>query len=740
MLETITLKKVATYNEIGVQICDLRKINFMYGANGSGKTTISKLVDKPSDLKFDSCSLVWRGGLPLRALVYNKEFREANFGKGKIGGVFTLGQATKEEIEAIQKMQTELEEIKEKGFKKKEALDILTNTKLDFENEYKENAWIDIYKEYEDDFKEAFKGVMQKEPFKARILNEYHTNKVSLNTYDELKEKAETIFGEVPITKQLISEIDFKRILEIETDKIWNKKIIGKTDVEIAVLIQKLSLNDWVNEGRNYLQEDETCPFCQQKTITESFKKQLEDYFDESFTNDTKLVKGHTEEYNRLASNLINILQQIENTQKQDLETKLNTETFSAYLKTLSSQFISNKEILNNKIKEPSRSVDLISVKEQLDNLKGLINDANKAIVDHNKIVSNFTIEKANLIKGIWRYLAEENKLKIQAYEKKSNGLQRGLDALGRQLQNLRDSHIALNKKIKAANKNVTSVQPSVDEINKTLKSYGFTNFEIVPSKEEKNQYQIHREDGTIAESTLSEGEITFITFLYFIQLAKGSKEQETITEERILVIDDPISSLDSNVLFVVSSLIKSIIKAIKRGEGNIKQLILLTHNVYFHKEVSFIDGRTPENGDTVYWILRRNNNVSEIQQFGMKNPINTSYGLLWQELKTKSNAGITTQNIMRRIIENYFKILGKYGDDELINSFITLPEQEICRSLICWINDGSHNIPEDLYVEHMETTIDKYFEVFKKIFIQTGHVEHYNMMMGPDYEMAKTV
>jgi wobble nucleotide-excising tRNase len=213
--------------------------------------------------------------------------------------------------------------------------------------------------------------------------------------------------------------------------------------------------------------------------------------------------------------------------------------------------------------------------------------------------------------------------------------------------------------------------------------------------------------------------------------LAKGSTKQETITEERILVIDDPISSLDSNILFVVSSLIKELIKTIKKNEGNIKQLILLTHNVYFHKEVSFIDGRTYENGETCYWIIRRNNNISEIEFFGMKNPIHSSYELLWQELKTKSNSGITAQNIMRRIIESYFKILGKYGDDDLIKKFDDVQEQEICRSLICWINDGSHSIPEDLYVEHQETTINKYFEVFKNIFTKMGHEEHFNMMMN---------
>ena len=731
MLESISIKKIATYDEAGIQITDLKKVNFIYGANGSGKTTVTKLIDKPTEALFTNCSLVWKGGLPIKALVYNKDFKEANFGKGNFDGVFTLGKATKEEIETIKEMQINLADIKEKGIKKKESLEKLASDKLAIENEYKDNAWVDIYKEYETEFKEAFKGVMQKESFKSKILDEFQNNSAALKTYDQLKGKAKTVFGKAPTTIIPITVIDFARILEIETDIIWQKKIIGKADVEIAKLIQKLNLNDWVNEGRNFLQEDETCPFCQQETITQDFRKQLEGYFDEAFTTDTGIVKTYSEEYNRLSLNLTNILLHIETAEKANPESKLNIETFSAYLKTLSSQFISNKELLNNKIKEPSRSIGLISVKEQLENIQQLVSEANTAVTAHNLIVNNYTKERSDLIKDIWKYLAEENKTKIQTFNKKVNGLTRGIAALTKQKQNLGNEYVVLDKKIKAANKDVTSVQPSVDDINRTLKCYGFTNFKIVPSTIEKNKYQIQREDGTVAESTLSEGEITFITFLYFLQLAKGSTEQETITEERILVVDDPISSLDSNVLFVVSSLLKEIIKAIKKDEGNIKQLILLTHNVYFHKEVSFIDGRTLGNGETFYWILRRNNNVSSIQSFGMKNPIHSSYELLWQELRNKNSSGITTQNTMRRIIENYFKLLGKYGDDILIGKFPTLPDQEICRSLVCWINDGSHSIPDDLYVEHLETTIDKYFEVFKNVFTYMGHPEHYNMMMG---------
>jgi wobble nucleotide-excising tRNase len=47
----------------------------------------------------------------------------------------------------------------------------------------------------------------------------------------------------------------------------------------IFKLIQHLNIDDWVNQGRNYLQS-KTCPFCQEETITDDFKEQLKKYFD----------------------------------------------------------------------------------------------------------------------------------------------------------------------------------------------------------------------------------------------------------------------------------------------------------------------------------------------------------------------------------------------------------------------------------------------------------------------------
>lgn len=730
MLESLTIKNIASFNSAGVKIDGLKKINFIYGANGSGKTSLTKLIYNSDDPTYVDCSLNWRGGFPVKALVYNKDFRERNFGKGKIEGVFTLGQATKEDIDAIEKMQNELELTKIDGIKKREMLDKQILGKNEYEEEFKEVAWSKIYKENEIVFKEGFTGYMKKDTFKEKILIELRDNKDSLLTKENLTEKAEIIFGKKPTAIPTLTIIEFSRLLEIEVNGIWKKKIIGKSDVSISALIQKLNLNDWVNEGRTYIQENKICPFCQQETITQNFRKELEDYFDESFTQDSLNVKSLFEEYIRLSQNLLNLLQQIESTENINPETKLKLESFSALIKTLNSQLVSNKELLNSKIKEPSRSIELISVKEQLESIKKLITEGNDQIQKHNNIVSDYTNQRSILIKAIWKFLIEGNRSTIETFLKRVEGMEKAVQSLNKQCEDLRFKYSALDKKIKEGTKNVTSVQPSVDEINHTLKSYGFLNFLIVPSKIDAKQYQIQRQDGTVAEATLSDGESTFITFLYFLQLTKGSTQEDAITEERILVIDDPISSLDSNVLFVVSSLIKKIISGIKENKGNIKQLLLLTHNVYFHKEVSFINGRTKSNSDTNFWILRRNNNVSSIQAFGLVSPIQNSYELLWRELnQPANNSSITIQNIMRRIIENYFKILGRYTDDNLILSFANHQDQEICRSLVCWINDGSHSIPDDLYIEQHDTVVEKYFDVFKKIFVQMGHIEHYNMM-----------
>ena len=734
MIDSITIKNVATYDNEGVKINNLKKINFIYGGNGTGKTTISNYLKNQDDDKYNDCEIVWKNDLPVSTLVYNKRFRDENFGLGKIKGIFTLGKATKEDKEFVESKLAELKNLKQLEETRRGSLKGHNDAKNIIETSFIELCWKKLKVEYENVFYEAFKGALHKKIFKDKLLNEFDNNTNNLFSYDNLLERAKTIFGEVPKNIEPLSLIEFDYILQIEENSIWGKKVVGKRDIDIAGFIQQLNISDWVHQGKNYIQKDSNvCPFCQQETITDDFKKQLENFFDKSYINDINLLKELFSSYTALTSNILNELNNIEEREKNLGNTKLDIDKYSSYLKTLNSQIIANNEKLKTKLKEPSREITLQSVREQLELISNLINEANEKIRIHNQIVVDFNNQRNILINDIWKFLSEELRNEITEFKQNINDKNRAIESIEGFLEENNRRQSILEDEIKELNKNIVGIESTIDDINTLLRNMGFLSFKIV-SAEEKGYYQIIRENGEIAEDTLSEGEITFITFLYYYQKVKGGDSPDVVNEDKILVIDDPISSLDSNVLFIVSTLIKDLIKEMKDNEykGNIKQIILLTHNVYFHKEVSYMD-RGAESDKLNYWILRKNGNISSIEPYDKKNPIKSSYQLLWKELQSKSvTSTITIQNIMRRILENYFKVLGSYKDEEkIIKEFPNSEEQQICRSLYYWINDGSHCFSDALEIDTQDTTTEIYQEVFKKIFEYSGHIAHYNMMMG---------
>ena len=410
----------------------------------------------------------------------------------------------------------------------------------------------------------------------------------------------------------------------------------------------------------------------------------------------------------------------------------LDTQKYKTLLDALKSLFLSTITMMSAKEKEVGKKIDTPDSRSKVNDLIDMISVANSNIIKHNTMVDNYNNEKTTLIDDVWEYLMDEQEALISGYindlssfEKSKSGIQKGIT----QCKELLDD---IENKIFVAGKNITSVQPTVYEINRSLKAYGFTNFQIFQSTTKENSYQIQRMDGTLATNTLSEGEETFISFLYFLQFAKGSMDASKVSSKKVLVLDDPICSLDSTVLYIVSSMVKSLIKDIRDENSDVEQIFILTHNVFFHKEASFVDRRTKALNDVYYWIISKDNNISTIRAFEKNNPIKTSYELLWQELKTNTNASlVTTQNIMRRIIENYFNILGKNVDETIVNSFNTTEDQMICRSLISWINDGSHSIPDDLYIDSYTDSVERYKQVFKEIFIKMDHKAHYDMMMA---------
>lgn len=119
-----------------------------------------------------------------------------------------------------------------------------------------------------------------------------------------------------------------------------------------------------------------------------------------------------------------------------------------------------------------------------------------------------------------------------------------------------------------------------------------------------------------------------------------------------MVVFDDPVSSLDSDVLLIVSALIKRVLSEACSGKVAIRQVFVLTHNIYFHKEVTFDpDRKADKRAHDTFWIVRKTNEGSQVEGFA-RNPIRTSYELLWEEIRKPSRPALTIQNVMRRILE----------------------------------------------------------------------------------------
>lgn len=729
MIKKITLKNAATYNQSGTYLDDLKKINFIYGNNGAGKTTISEFIR--IEKNFPDCTLEWEDK-KITTYVYNRNFVNENFGlDNPIKGIFTLG---KESVELQSKIKDLKDRIKAHEIeikKSDENYNIKDEEKTALENEFIEQCW-KIKNDIEGEFKDLIEGYRgSRKKFMIKCLEESTNTHRELKSIDDIRSNKESLFDR-PVEKVIhYSNLNFEN--ELEGNEIFELKILGKEDVDIAGLITRLNISDWVQQGYPLINKtDGVCPFCQ-RDLPNEFEEKLNSYFDQTYMQQMKNLEDISDKYIR---SMQEIISRIDELAINGEEIFLNKEKINQTLNLIKAKYEENTLLIEQKRKEPSRSIEINKLSDFVAELNQEISNANKKIDEYNNAIENIKSEKQNLANDMWRYIIEQNKTNTAQFNQKTDRVERALLGLKQAKEKKERYKRNLEQELLQHQEQVTSVEYSVSEINKILISFGFSNFKLAASTE-KGFYTIVRENGEDVKDTLSEGERTFITFLYFYQLLNGSNRKDDIVMDKVVVIDDPISSLDSNVLFMVSSLVRQIMLDIKEGASDIKQIFILTHNIYFHKEITFNQGKKSF-GEGGFWIVRKNNNISYIQKYE-KNPIKTSYELLWQELKNKENRSlISIQNVMRRILENYFKFFGNINIDELENKF-ELEEKLICRSLISWINDGSHYISEDLYVENNEDIVHRYFDVFKKIFIQEGHGAHFEMMLG-DYQYESPI
>ena len=91
MIESIQIASEASYSNTPEILHRLSKINFFYGANGAGKTTISRVIANAD--AFASCRVNWKSGTALKTMVYNRDFVHENFSASTgLKCIFTLGK------------------------------------------------------------------------------------------------------------------------------------------------------------------------------------------------------------------------------------------------------------------------------------------------------------------------------------------------------------------------------------------------------------------------------------------------------------------------------------------------------------------------------------------------------------------------------------------------------------------------------------------------------------------------
>ena len=732
MIESIFLANEGAYDATGTKLEELKKLNYIFGSNGSGKTTISRVVEGTGS--FPDCKISWTGGAALETRVYNKDFVEKYFdAESSIRGIYTLGP-NKDVADTIKDLKEEKGEI-EKTLKKLRT--ILTGGDGE-SGKKKEREALDLQllqdvwdaKGKFNELKDAFTGLnSDKKKFRDHYLLEASNNAAKLREIAELREDAETVFSSTLTSATALPVQDISMMQSLENAAILNKKIVGKEDVDIAALIETLGNSDWVQQGRHFFDQlEEQCPFCQQKTDA-AFKQSLEAYFDETYITDMGDIDKLLSDYRDAASKFLDGYGAAEIVESSYLD----REAFEKDVAALRLALESNVELISAKRKEPSAPAVLIDTVPLFAVVNAHIGTANAKIKANNDTINNLAARKTELKSQIWKRLLEDTKVTYEKFEASSVGLDKAIKSLNGKIESETEKMNAKQEEIEENERKITSIKPTIDAINKLLKSFGFSNFHLAEG-EDSGFYEVKRADGSDAKRTLSEGEKSFITFLYFYFLIRGSFNSSGSTNDKVVVFDDPVSSLDADILFIVCNLIKHIVTEMRSGTSPIKQVFVLTHNIYFHKEVTFDKKRSgaTARSDETFWVVRKTSDCSQIVPFN-ENPIKSSYELLWREVRQKPPSDTAIQNVTRRILEHYFKFYGGITPETIIDSFEG-KDKMVCSSLLSWINDGSHFAPDDLYLACDFGQIDRYLTVFQRIFEESGHGGHYKMMMGDDY------
>jgi wobble nucleotide-excising tRNase len=572
----LKIKKLGLYSDYtwNSNLPDFDRYNLFYGWNGSGKTTLSKLFacleygslydfpDLKYEIEHESGTVKENSQFNQKIRVFNQDYIQNNFQlvSGKANPIFILGEENKE---IADKIKTD-----------EETLSNLQNQKSTKETEKARN---------ESDKANKFTEV-------AKVIG---ANLVGSSTRNYRKPDAEKDFETIAEKKILSSDEVAKQqavIKQEQKDKIVKINLAIDLDlsgvyddvisvcnetVEINVisrLTQNQEISAWVEHGLDlHTKESEQCEFCGSNFPNGRIEALL-GHFNEA---DKKLKE-------KIDAKIINLQQSIQTIKAIQLPNKAQ---FYTDLQTLfTSQAITYNQEKNNYCAELSTMVEILNTKKQKttekvtfsrslsNNFQSSVDSVNDTIEQHNLKSDNFQTEKDKAVELLKVHHLSEIFDEVKTFDSEIKDCEKVILKLqnGDGTPNL-VGIIALKKQIAENRNKISSEHKACDTLNKQLQTFLGRNeiaFEVAP----EGGYVVKR-SGVIANN-LSEGEKTAIAFVYFVV---HLKDQNFDVVNGIIVVDDPISSLDSNSLFQAFAFLKNAVK-------DAKQVFILTHNFNFLK------------------------------------------------------------------------------------------------------------------------------------------------------------
>jgi wobble nucleotide-excising tRNase len=722
MITKINLNNIASYKSLTALETD-KKINLIYGLNGTGKSTLSNYLQNLTDEKYKSCSVE---GINQNheILVYNHQFiQETFFEEENLKGIFTLSKVNKDAETKISNALKEIEKLESAKEIKRKELEI-EKTSLNRKLETAKNAVWQIKTDYSGGDRILEFCLDGHKNSKDKLFN--HIASLAKPTVkptksiEDLKDDLQSISGVKAQKHSILSEITFAS-QSVENENLFNKQIVGNENSSVSHLIKKLENSDWVKDGLQYLPEGEllentNCPFCQGKTISNSLAHGIKSYFDESYESDINSLKSFSEVYTQafvLVPNksIFKAHPKFE-IHKKDFEIK-----FSTFIKVVED----NKKQIADKIKMPSVSITLRSSRKALDQVNEVIQKINELVKEHNTNIDQKEIVKFNIKKTFWeimRWDYEQTISSINADKSTSNSKVKELEAT---LNDYSTKITSQNVFIAKQQKLTVNIEQAITNINIGLIDLGITDFNI--QKYSENFYKLVRgENHEKVFRSLSEGEKMIISFLYFIELCRGKKEATESEKKKIIVIDDPISSLSHIFVFNIGRLIHNEFLRSDKYE----QVFLLTHSLYFFYEMTDINNTRRKEHQKLF-RLRKNTTGSEILEMRYEE-IQSDYHSYWLVVKDEKQPEALIANCMRNILEYFFNFVEKKD----LNSLFQKQEMQVKRfqAFYRYVNRESHSLGQNIF-DIKEFNYQDFKDAFAELFKVTGYQDHYEKMIN---------